>query len=223
MKEFDCRKLKQGFDMKEIEKLLDDFYQEQKIREHNRYFSWEYCYSFFKENGKNIVKQENLLDLACLNLAVYLASWGMYRGSSKLLQMDYKVHKCTIKELISECDCLWGNDFDWQDIEKAKNILERNYKKYGVSCTPTLITKILMGMFGCTPAYDRFFISGLSVWNNTNKIPKTFNKDSFNALKKLSEGLKPYTLLTKNIPYPPMKLIDTYFWCVGNKNQENEE
>jgi len=42
------------------------------------------------------------MDHLCLHLAFYLASWGMYRGSSKLLQKDYKVHATSVKELMKK-------------------------------------------------------------------------------------------------------------------------
>lgn len=35
-----------------------------------------------------------------LQLAFYLASWGMYRGSSFLLQKDYRIHIPVVKELL---------------------------------------------------------------------------------------------------------------------------
>lgn len=56
----------------------------------------------------------------------------MYRGSSFLLQKDYKVHIPVVKE------------------QELKNQLSF-----------TLITKILMGTLGCVPAYDRYFIAGI--------------------------------------------------------------
>jgi hypothetical protein len=41
-------------------------------------------------------------DYLSLQLSFYLASWGMYRGSSFLLQKDYKVHIPAVKELLNE-------------------------------------------------------------------------------------------------------------------------
>ena len=44
-----------------------------------------------------------------LHLAFYLASWGMCRGSSFLLQKDYKVLVPVVEEVLkSEYDCLFG-------------------------------------------------------------------------------------------------------------------
>lgn len=206
--------------MEEIEECLDIFYDNEGAKKNTRYYSWEYCYLFFKEHSVDLINNDELLDLASLNLAFYLASWGMYRGSSQLLQLDYKIHKNVIKALLETCNPLWGNDFEWTDLQIAQKIIENNYKKYNVNPTQTLITKILMGIFGCTPAYDRYVILGIKKWNKTtNKhIQTTFNKISFNEFKILSKSLAKRDLLLKNIPYPPMKLIDTYFWNLGKNN-----
>ena len=51
----------------------------------NRYESWKHCYEAFED-----VSKDN--DYLALHLGFYLASWGMYRGSTGLLQKDYKIH-----------------------------------------------------------------------------------------------------------------------------------
>jgi hypothetical protein len=52
---------------------------------YDRLRSWDHCYKFFQGGF-----EDN--ELASLHLAFYLASWGMYRGSSFLLDKDYLVH-----------------------------------------------------------------------------------------------------------------------------------
>ena len=64
------------------------FYKKIEDDKYHRYKSWEHCYRYFKKN-KN---KELNYDYAALQLAFYLASWGMYRGSSILLWKDYKIH-----------------------------------------------------------------------------------------------------------------------------------
>src|SRR5260370_16773812 len=70
-----------------------EFYDEMQQTQHHRYRSWEHCYQFFSANPTDI-------DLASLHLAFYLASWGMYRGSSFLLQKDYQVHRPVVEEVM---------------------------------------------------------------------------------------------------------------------------
>ena len=91
-----------------IIKSSTEFYNDLKVDENGRYRSWEHCYSYFiKARGS----QEIDYDYLSLQLAFYLASWGMYRGSSFLLQKDYKVHIPVVKELLNEkYDVLAGID-----------------------------------------------------------------------------------------------------------------
>lgn len=82
------------------------FYNELKADSNGRYRSWEHCYKCFHDARD----QENAdTDSLSLHLAFYLASWGMYRGSSFLLQKDYKIHIPIIEELLrKEYDVLFG-------------------------------------------------------------------------------------------------------------------
>jgi len=55
-----------------------------------RYASFDYCYNYFQsfyENGdiKAIAFVENI-QLSCLELGFFLASWSMFRGSSFLIE-----------------------------------------------------------------------------------------------------------------------------------------
>lgn len=205
--------------MNEVDKILDKFFDEWKNDNHSRYLSWEHCYLFFKENSKQILADKEMLDLASLNLAFYLASWGMYRGSSNLLQKDYKIHTELIKTLLKKHADLWNEDITWEKLNEANEDVISHYQDNGVTPTDTLITKVLMGIFGCVPAYDRYFVIGLKEYNKTNKhISQSYNKNSFEALQKLTNGLKEERLkLNNKITYPKMRLLDAYFWFKGKE------
>ena len=83
-----------------IRSSIQKFYSSIKNDENARYKSWEYCYKIFGEKQNKIAPET--IDLLCLHLGFYLASWGMYRGSSFLLQKDYKVHKDAVLEMQKE-------------------------------------------------------------------------------------------------------------------------
>ena len=68
-----------------IIKSATKFHNDLKSDENCRYRSWEYCYSHFVEVRGS---KEIDYDYLSLQLSFYLASWGMYRGSSFLLQKD---------------------------------------------------------------------------------------------------------------------------------------
>ena len=203
----------------------------------HRYKSWEHCYSFFKRI-RNKELNEKDLELAQLHLAFYLASWGMYRGSSFLLQKDYTVYDEIVKEILKQkYNLLADVDANYEDIEKLKILFFEVYSKIRsilknikktipnhadltktrinqTDVSDILITKILMGTLGCIPAYDRFFISGLG----QRGLMKKFNpKRSLNEMVDFYIKNKlDFDQLRKEIKgYPFMKLIDMYFWNLG--------
>lgn len=221
------------------------FYNRTKNEENCRYRSWEYCYKIFNEkHNENKDIDEKTLDYLCLNLAFYLASWGMYRGSSFLLKKDYRIHKEAIKEIFKKkYNSLWNLDVkDYLNnkeikellnelISKLKEIYEeirKNAKEDKVKnkISSTLITKILMGTFGCVPAYDRFFIKGIKSY----KIkPSLFGINSITSLAEFyNENYKDFEEARKemkidNMEYPQMKVIDMCFWQIGLEIDANEK
>ncbi len=91
-----------------IIKAVTSFYKELQTDEYGRYRSWEHCYKYFHDARK---KASPDCDYLSLQLAFYLASWGMYRGSSFLLQKDYRVHIPIVEKLLEpKYDCLLGID-----------------------------------------------------------------------------------------------------------------
>lgn len=222
-----------------IIKSSTEFYNDLKADENGRYRSWEHCYShFIKARGS----QEIDYDYLSLQLAFYLASWGMYRGSSFLLQKDYKVHIPVVKELLSEkYDALVGiectdfrkesnqqllkdiNSFLGQYYDKIRREVKEQELKNPLSFT--LITKILMGTLGCVPAYDRYFIAGIK---NQKIATGNYNLKSIMQLvdfyEKNSAQLEPVRekMEVEGMPYPQMKMIDMGFWQVGFELDTNK-
>jgi len=195
----------------------------------HRYKSWEHCFYFFKDL-RNGSADESLIDAAALHLFTYLASWGMYRGSSFLLQKDYKVHIPIIKIILNKkYDKLLAikpENYDSETINLLFILIQEikdNYqkielidKKKKVNATDTLITKILLGTLGCIPAFDTYFNKEFrKEFGYTNKL----NQKSFLALLHLSGELKLELLKAKDLiskkyskEYPLFKLLDMYFW-----------
>lgn len=77
---------------------LNDLYFESVVKKYHdciasdsnhRFISWEHCYLRF--SSLDFCKNDNEKDISALHLAFYLASWGMYRGSTNLLEKDYKI------------------------------------------------------------------------------------------------------------------------------------
>ncbi len=189
----------------------------------HRYKSWEHCYSAFGN-------KKELPDVLALHLGFYLASWGMYRGSSGLLWKDYKVHIGAI-EIIKDHYNLRNKYVT--DLPEANGVLlladelkqfyshieyfnGRNEKKV-VSATNTLISKIILGTLGCLPAFDRYFNLGLF-----QKEYALLNMKSIEEIWRIAEERKSEIELIQNsiytvsnFWYPPMKIIDMYYWQLG--------
>lgn len=87
-------------------RCIRTYFNETVKDSHGRYLSWQHCYNAFILNRSNV--DENTFDYLALYLAFYLASWGMYRGSSFLLQKDYKVHIPIVKIIMEKQKILLG-------------------------------------------------------------------------------------------------------------------
>lgn len=222
---------------KEIAKEIADnalaFHAKLKNDDYGRYRSWEHCYTVFhKFKGKKV--SDSTRDLLCLNLAFYLASWGMYRGSTFLLQQDYKVHDKVVDIILDKkYEKLFGANCKDIDVNLLMEVSEKigaEYKRirehvYGVlgkkvkgNISSTLVTKVIMGTFGCAPAYDRYFIKGIhlkevSTQNyNANSIQKLI--DFYDENKTVFENVRS-KMKVNGLDYPQMKLLDMGFWQIG--------
>lgn len=206
--------------------------QEMSADEHARYLSWEHCHSYFINNY--IDPDDEQIDLMCLHLAWYLASWGMLRGGSFLLQKDYRVHFPVVKLLVSQkyhelYDCSIETLAEPATCKKIMELSAAIVDLYkgltidlgdgeGKNASDTLITKILLGTIGCTPAYDRYFKSGLAL---TNVAQQRYGEKSMHQLIEYYmehyEELEAYrALVSQNrISYTPMKILDMCFWQIG--------
>lgn len=231
--------------MSEVKEIINKglkFYNKLREDENGRYRSWEYCYKIFHDAHIADKIDDDFIDYLCLHLSFYLASWGMYRGSSFLLQRDYRVHKPVIKILLeNNYDSLWGIEInqykDKENQEKLEELVKRikeiyNEIRLGVKETipqnglsDTLVTKVLMGTLGCVPAYDRYFISGV---RNEKVASGKFNIKSIMELvnfynKYYSDFEQARSQMTVDgMEYPQMKILDSCFWQIGFELDENK-
>jgi hypothetical protein len=195
--------------------------------------SWDNCHQAFSE-----VHSPEVL---ALHLGFYLASWGMYRGSSGLLQKNHLVHIGAVEILSQEkyqgLKCGPDQEVNSLSVDRIlelKSALKEHYKVISfekekgatknISPTDTLISKVLLGALGCVPAYDRFFIDGLK---DKGMSHFKFQADSLEALFRFIKehetdivGCQKY-IKGKNLKhYPVMKIVDMYFWQIGYEKGE---
>src|SRR3989338_7571798 len=114
--------------MNDIKKSLDRFLEGQgknkgrKLDE--RYASFDFCYnhfySFYKEKRLSELANEQNIEVSCLHLGFYLASWGMMRGSSFLLEKSVRNYQDSIIVISKLPSKLWEIDVDSYDGENIK-------------------------------------------------------------------------------------------------------
>ena len=213
-----------------------------EINNNSRYLSWRHCYNVFNDsclirNFKNI---DDYYDYLALNLAFYLASWGMYRGSSFLLDYDYKIHIPVVKKLLGAKKMTSNNtkininkkDYDKIDNDKYKDIfkgISNGYKniinKDNRNATETLVTKILLGTYGCIPAFDRYLKSALRFFGCKSLIVNETSLEWLNYLwervEELISGYKEINKLYEKENYPPMKILDMCLWGFGKELEDS--
>lgn len=177
-------------------KIQIDKFEKNKTSLYHRYYSFDFCYNYFYK------KQNSGIDLEkdCLQLGYYLASWGMLRGSSFLLQTNLAHYKKVIK-FINSLD-----KQDWDiDIDNYENNLDRIVDIYnGIKdCIMppkadnnhlVLVSKIMLGTLGIVPAYDRYVSQSIkNIYNgdkfniNTLNTTKNFNKKYKGSLEFLNK------------------------------------
>lgn len=196
--------------------------------EFHRYKSWDNCFHAFS------ISQQT--EIQILELAFYLASWGMYRGSGGLLQKNHLIHKGAVDIVFSKTNqklkCNENNEVSRENVKDILNLKDELAKYYSsiyfikgaekskpISPTATLLSKIMLGTLGCVPAYDRYFIDGLKEMKmqhtgfNESSLNEVFNfiDTNKNEITQVQKLIK--TKTQKH--YPLMKILDMYFWQIG--------
>ncbi len=199
-----------------------------------RYASFDYCFNYFKsfhENGKveEIASQENL-QMSCLQLGFYLASWGMLRGSTFLLQKSVKHFEALIKEVASMDTSLWEIDVDLYSSENidiiltTKNRIRKQLGDKSEYASDTLISKIMLGVFGNVPAFDQNFCTGFgmnkSLIKNNLLALRDYYKDYRNEINgQIIRTIDFETGKETNRFYTKAKIIDMVGFIEGMKTK----
>lgn len=152
------------------------------VRPTARYASFDYCYNYFqdfyqRDRLEELTAPEKIQE-SCLQIGFYLASWGMFRGKSFLLQRSVKYFEPLVYALASAPREAWAIDVDTYTDEAIQVLLhcDRLITQaigQGRSVTSTLTTKIMLGVFGNIPAFDRYFRSGLGIHTLNRKSLRT--------------------------------------------------
>jgi hypothetical protein len=204
----------------------------------DRFTSFDYCYNYFRP----VDDVQKDIEKSCLVLGFYLASWGMFRGSSFLLQKSAK-HLEPVIEYISKLDRqVWTIDVDCYTNENIDIILSiykgiKNHVIPGGNADLTLITKILLGVFGFVPAFDNYFTEtfrrlslGQCGFRRVNRESLSIISDFYTANNAVIDDLANRTFTTDfksgqktRINYPKAKIIDMYGFMARSGEETNPE
>ena len=205
---------------------------------YHRYTSFDYCYGYFynhRKDAKWLANKQNI-EKSCLHLGFYLASWGMYRGSTTLLWSSFKVYEPLIKGVIANQDRkAWEIDVDnysknRENLSKLHELIKGKMKQIlNKWPSETLVTKIMLGIFGCTPAFDINVKSGLrkagvgshsSFLKNIDAVEEVYKANKAEINKESSRHkILDFAGKSTNIYYTKAKIIDMILFEYGKKSK----
>jgi hypothetical protein len=202
-----------------------------------RYSSFDYCFNYFRDfcerdNIEAIADPTNI-QFSCLQLGFYLASWGMFRGKAFLLQKSAKHYEPLISIIAEMPKVCWEIDLDAYS-DKAISLLLEIYKHIFGSlgeddehASTTLVTKIMLGVFGNVPALDDNFCKGfgLSKYFSRSLLQKVSdfyqtNKEEFDKNRIRTIDFR--TGMETNRYYTKAKLIDMVGFIEGLRKSNKE-
>lgn len=212
------------------------YYENIKPSEHNnhpRLKAWEFIYEYIwdeRRTWRDLVLGEQL-DTTALHIGFYLANWGMFRGSSGLLQnsnLDLMkamgkllftgrgpdLLELTMDDFLPEAPNLKQNQALLDAVLDSLEALATN-----VSWTDTLKTKILLGVWGQFPALDRFYIAACRDIFPRRRFLTRATGQGLTSLATLvkEHGFKPPPFKTekRGFPYPTAKFMDMALFQYG--------
>jgi len=189
-----------------------------------RYASFDYCFNHFQQHRAELGSLA-LLEMSCLHLGFYLASWGMYRGSPDLLQRSLKHLEPLIDAIASADPRVWAIDANGYTDGSIEVILHtaRVLRLALGRASDTLVTKIMLGVFGCVPAFDVNVKAALGV-TTFGKKALTKVRDFYSENAEIIEANRVLTLelatgAETSLRYTRAKVIDMVFFIEGMKGR----
>lgn len=190
-----------------------------------RYASFDYCFNHFQQHRRTVAMwgEPTGMEVSCLQLGFYLASWGMMRGSGELLQRSAR-HLVPLVETIANVpSAVWDLDLDGYDAEGIELVdrtaLDIRSALRPVEASDILVTKVMLGVFGCVPAFDTYFKKGFGVSTFSPGSLRLVG-DFYRANASTVDSLRQPTLdFTSGQPttrlYTRAKVVDMVFFIEG--------
>lgn len=190
-----------------------------------RYASFDYCFNHFqdaRERGATHQLGDGVnLQVSCLQLGFYLASWGMMRGSGQLLQRSLRELVPVVQAIAEEPDSTWELDvpgYD-EDVDSVLALCGRIRRSFSITASDILVTKTVLGVFGCVPAFNRYFQIGFDCSTLSGPALKRISEFYIAHEARLASvdirTLDFYSGTDTSRRYPQAKVIDMVFFQEG--------
>lgn len=190
-----------------------------------RYTSFDYCFNHFQtlhDSGFAEIESPAVMELTSLHLGFYLASWGMLRGSAPLLQHSVKFFEPVVEVIATVEPKVWGVDahsYAEGGIEAIMDTAASLRRALPPGSSNTLVTKIMLGVFGCVPAFDTYFKNGLGVSTfgpkPLRKVTSFYEANAESIERHRVATLDYSTGANTNYRYTRAKVIDMIFFIEG--------
>lgn len=200
-------------------------------KENSRGYAWIDLNKAFRERKNKKYSDEYLAK----ELFIFLANWGMVARGAFLMQHSYRILIPVIKILSNEKYKILQNpkiDVVEQNIDKIielkdeiSSVLSRFSGNKSNVVSDTLLSKIIMGVFGCTVTYDTYIKEELLGEKSKNSgrtgriASASFSENSLKAIcVYYKENIKKLELLRDRFKmpdgklYPSLKFLDMLMW-----------
>lgn len=190
--------------------------------------SWDYCYSWFNKDRRP--SSDDRRD--CLELGYYLANWGMFRGSGSFMTTNLAALLPALPVINAHHDAmqrvdLTGTEQEWSKLKSTYDALESALPG---NPSTTLVTKVMLGVWGCMPAMDTYVLAGIRQLLDLagQRGLTTFNRRFYNYLSEFRHAhagevdryreapLATFgTSAVQRTQIPAGKVLDMYFFQLG--------
>ena len=183
----------------------------------DRYSSFDLCYGYFFCNRGNLVGEN--LETSCLQLWAFLCSWGMVARGNAMQGKSYASLKHVI-QFINDNPQYYLSNIDsnyyveemttlYFGLKKALNLTQASQK--------TIITKIMLGVYACIPAFDQYVCETLGT-STIGDLTKRNIQSIISIYTKFKQQIESLVATThvisfngvpiKKLKYRPAKIID---------------
>jgi hypothetical protein len=145
----------------------------------------------------------------------------MFRGKAALLQHSSRALLPAVQLIVRAPEVVWDTDVETYDDSRIQALLDFRDELREVvpgGRSGTLTSKIMLGVFGCVPAFDRFFCEGFGV-SGFRRSALQEVRDYYILHSAEIERYRPSTIgfngETTNRKYSQAKIIDMIFFVEG--------